>query len=86
MNHYVASRTVMGVVVDTVDEESLDQDRDWFRIQAASGDEYEIVISPETYFTVLTNIDGLPRDRVPDPDSTRRGCLTASGSMSCPSR
>ncbi|WP_152054320.1 AGE family epimerase/isomerase [Tautonia marina] len=68
MNHYVASRTVMGVVVDTVEEGALDKDRDWFRIQTASGDEYEIFISTETYFTVLTNIDGLPRDRVPNPE------------------
>ncbi|MGA8991407.1 MAG: hypothetical protein WB500_13680, partial [Rhodoplanes sp.] len=36
-------------------------------MRARSGDVFEAVVGPETYYSVVSNLDGLDRNRVPDP-------------------
>lgn len=43
-----------------------------FTVKARSGDLFEAIVGPTTYYQVLTNLDNLPRDRVPAPDGLRR--------------
>ena len=38
-----------------------------FTIEARSGDKFQAVVGPETYYSVVSNLDGLDRNRVPDP-------------------
>jgi len=33
---------------------------------------FEMVVGPETYYSVVTNLDGLDRNRVPDPQDVSR--------------
>ena len=43
-----------------------------FTIEARSGDKFEAVVGPETYYSVVSNLDGLDRNRVPDPQGVAR--------------
>jgi mannose/cellobiose epimerase-like protein (N-acyl-D-glucosamine 2-epimerase family) len=52
--------TVTGKIV------SVDTAKSSFSIEARSGDIFEAMAGPETYYTVLSNLDGLDRNRVPD--------------------
>lgn len=53
--------TLAGTVV------SIDEARIAFSVQARSGDVFEAIVGPNTSFQVLTNLDQISRDRVPDP-------------------
>lgn len=71
MRYFVATATLMGTVTRSVTRDSLKtpggQSQNWFTIQSRSGDKYHVFISTETNFQVLSNLDGLNRDRVPTP-------------------
>jgi mannose/cellobiose epimerase-like protein (N-acyl-D-glucosamine 2-epimerase family) len=43
-----------------------------FSVQARSGDVFEVMVGSTTYYQVLTNLDNLGRDRVPDPPGVTR--------------
>ena len=53
--------TVAGSVV------SIDEAKPSFCLRARSGDVFEAVVGPETYYSVVSNLDGLDRNRVPEP-------------------
>lgn len=53
--------TVTGTIV------SVDYDKPSFSIEARSGDVFEAVVGPETYYSVVTNLDALDRNRVAEP-------------------
>lgn len=59
--------TVAGSVV------SIDEARPSFSIQARSGDTFEALVGPTTYYQVLTNLDMLSRDRVAEPQPAPAG-------------
>ena len=58
--------TVAGSVV------SIDEAKPSFSLRARSGDVFEAVVGPETYYSVVSNLDGLDRNRVPDPQGVSR--------------
>lgn len=53
--------TVAGSVV------SIDEAKPSFSVLARSGDVFEAAVGPETYYSVVTNLDNLDRNRVPQP-------------------
>jgi mannose/cellobiose epimerase-like protein (N-acyl-D-glucosamine 2-epimerase family) len=71
MKYFVTTTTVMGRVTESVTPGSLRAEggisQNWFRLETLSADTYTIFISSETNFQVLSNLDGLDRDRVPTP-------------------
>jgi hypothetical protein len=62
LNNYYQTLTVMGAVI------ARDDDALTFSVQARSGDVFQAVVGPSTYYTVMSNLDDLNRDRVPNPD------------------
>ncbi len=50
--------TVAGTVI------SIDPQKPSFSLRARSGDVFEALVGPETYYSVLTNLDGIDRNRV----------------------
>ena len=60
LNSFNQTLTVAGNIV-TVDPLPS------FSIEARSGDKFQAVVGPETYYSVVSNLDGLDRNRVPDP-------------------
>jgi len=44
-----------------------------FSVKARSGDVFEALVGPTTWYQMLTNLDKLGRDRVPDPEGGRSG-------------
>jgi mannose/cellobiose epimerase-like protein (N-acyl-D-glucosamine 2-epimerase family) len=59
--------TVTGTVVD------VNPDKPSFTIEARTEDRYEAIITTETWYEVVTNLDGLSRDRVPPPKDIQPG-------------
>lgn len=55
--------TVAGSIV------SVDPAKPSFSIQARSGNIFEAVVGSETNYLLLPNLDGLERDRVPEPQN-----------------
>lgn len=53
--------TVTGIIV------SVDFDKPSFSVEARSGDVFQAVVGPETYYSVVTNLDSLDRNRVAEP-------------------
>ena len=53
--------TVAGSVI------SIDEQKPSFSLRARSGDVFEAMVGPETYYSVVSNLDSLDRNRVPDP-------------------
>ncbi len=53
--------TVTGIIV------AVNHDKPSFSIEARSGDVFEAVVGSETYYSVVSNLDGLDRNRVPEP-------------------
>jgi mannose/cellobiose epimerase-like protein (N-acyl-D-glucosamine 2-epimerase family) len=53
--------TVGGTIVN------VDLGKPSLSIEARSGDIFEAIVGPSTYYQVLTNLDGLSRDRVDEP-------------------
>src|SRR5271157_2294555 len=56
--------TVAGSVI------SIDEQKPSFSVRARSGDVFEAVVGPETYYSIVSNLDGLDRNRVPEPQGT----------------
>ena len=63
--------TVTGTIV------SVDPGKSSFSVEARSGDIFEAIVGRETYYSVLSNLDGLDRNRVPEaqPASGEDGVL-----------
>src|SRR5688572_17390191 len=61
MGLFTHSGSLMGIVRD------VDQAAATFTIVCRSGDQFSVQVCPTTSFGVLKNLDGLNRDRVPDP-------------------
>ena len=68
LNRFNQTVTVAGTIVSV----SADPGNPSFSIAARSGDTFEAVVGRETYYQVLSNLDGLDRDRVPDPRGVAR--------------
>ncbi|HEX2191259.1 MAG TPA: hypothetical protein VHG51_20280 [Longimicrobiaceae bacterium] len=62
MKYFTQNVTVLGTVTE------VDVDQAAFTLRCRSGDTFRIHAGVTTWFTVVRNIDGLDRDRVPDPD------------------
>ncbi|EJW12047.1 hypothetical protein A33M_2524 [Rhodovulum sp. PH10] len=62
LHGFTQTMTLAGQVV------SVDPAKPAFCLQARSGDVYEVVVGPSTNYQVMTNLDQISRDRVPDPD------------------
>jgi hypothetical protein len=52
---------VTGLVVQ------VDPNKPSFNIRARSGDVFEVMVGPPTWYQMLSNLDNLGRDRVPEP-------------------
>ena len=65
LNGYSQMLTVGGIIA------SVDPGRKSFSVEARSGDTFEAIVGSETQYRVLTNLDAMDRDRVPDPDIAR---------------
>ena len=61
LSNFNQTLTVAGTIV------SADPNMPSFSIEARSGDTFEAVVGRETYYQVLSNLDALDRNRVPDP-------------------
>jgi len=62
LNSYNQTLTVAGNIV------SVDPGGPSFSFEARSGDTLVAIVGPETNYQVLSNLDGVDRDRVPDQD------------------
>ena len=65
LNSYNQMLTVGGIIA------SVNPGRKSFSVEARSGDTFEAIVGPETQYQVLTNLDAMDRNRVPDPDIPR---------------
>ena len=66
LNEFYQSIGVYGTVV------ALDAQNLSFSVQSRSKNIFETYVGPTTYYEVLTNVDGIWRDRVADPDGLVR--------------
>ena len=66
LNNFYQTATVCGTVIN------LDLDTLSFCVQSRSSDTFDTYVGSTTYYEVLTNIDGLWRDRVAEPDGLNR--------------
>jgi mannose/cellobiose epimerase-like protein (N-acyl-D-glucosamine 2-epimerase family) len=66
LNSFAQTLTVAGSIV------SVDPSGPSFSFKARSGDTFEAIVGPATNYRVLSNLDGLDRDRVPDPQGVAR--------------
>lgn len=62
MRRVTLSTTLMGKVVD------IRADAAQFTIRCHSGDDFEISVGQETQFQFIRNLDGVERDRYPNPE------------------
>ncbi|MFO1154032.1 MAG: AGE family epimerase/isomerase [Rhodospirillales bacterium] len=62
LNAFSQFLTVRGRVI------SIDAGKPSFTIKARSGDVFEAFVGPSTYYEVVTNLDGIDRGRLPDPE------------------
>ncbi|MCB2261587.1 MAG: AGE family epimerase/isomerase [Candidatus Thiosymbion ectosymbiont of Robbea hypermnestra] len=62
LNSFYQDLTVTGSVV------AVDPSKPSFSIQARSGDLFETLVGPTTWYEMLTNLDKLGRDRVSEPE------------------
>ncbi|MEN9567124.1 MAG: hypothetical protein RLZZ69_2320 [Cyanobacteriota bacterium] len=62
MRQFTQSTTLMGYVSEIKEHESA------FRIKCRSGDELLIHVTRETRFQAMQNLDGIDRDRYPNPE------------------
>src|SRR5690349_1290732 len=67
VKNFSQSLTLMGLV------KSVDLSAKSFVLCCRSGDEIQVSVGPTTYFSVLSNLDGLDRDRVPEPEGPSTG-------------
>jgi len=61
INHFFQNITVHGTII------AVDSNKHSFSVQARSGDLFEAVVVPTTAYEVISNIDGVNRDRVKEP-------------------
>ena len=61
LNSFNQTITIAGTI------KKLDPSKPSFAIQARSGDVFEAVVGSETQYSLLPNLDGLDRNRVPEP-------------------
>lgn len=61
LNSFYQDLTVTGAVV------GIDLDRPSFSVEARSGDVFEALVGSTTWYQMLSNLDQLGRDRVPEP-------------------
>jgi mannose/cellobiose epimerase-like protein (N-acyl-D-glucosamine 2-epimerase family) len=61
LHSFYQALTIAGEVV------GIDPVAPSFTVETRSGDQFEVVAGPSTIYQVLTNLDGLGRDRIPDP-------------------
>ena len=61
LNSFAQTLTVAGSII------SVDPGGPSFSFKARSGDTFEAIVGPETNYQVLSNLDGVDRDRVDDP-------------------
>jgi mannose/cellobiose epimerase-like protein (N-acyl-D-glucosamine 2-epimerase family) len=66
LNSFYQTATVCGTVIN------LDLDTLSFCVQSRSGDTFDTYVGPTTNYEVLTNIDGIWRDRVAEPEGLNR--------------
>lgn len=66
LNNYFQTLTVSGSVIE------VNRDQLSFLIKARSGDVFESFVGPTTSFQLITNLDGLDRDRMPSPEGVDR--------------
>ena len=66
LNGYNQGLTVGGTIV------SVDPGRQLFSVEARSGDTFEAIVGRETNYQVLSNLDAVDRNRVPDPQGVAR--------------
>jgi mannose/cellobiose epimerase-like protein (N-acyl-D-glucosamine 2-epimerase family) len=67
LNSYNQTLVVGGTIV------SVDPSRRLFSVEARSGDTFEAIVGSETNYQVLSNVDSVDRNRVPDPQGVARG-------------
>ena len=60
LNAFNQTITIAGSVI------AVDEAKPSFSLRARSGDVFEAVVGSETYYNVMTNLDGLDRNRVPE--------------------
>ena len=66
LRYFNQTLTIHGVVT------SVDPRKPSFSVQARSGDTFEAFVGPTTYYQVVSNLDNLARDRVPEPQDVDR--------------
>lgn len=69
MNNFCTSITVQGTV------HSVDAQQDRCELLLRSGDIWTVYFGSETSFNVMTNVDGVARDNVPEPENPPNGDL-----------
>ncbi len=69
MNHFNVTLTVQGTV------RSINPQMASCELTLRSGDVMAVQLGTETWFTVLTNVDGVDRDKVPEPTESPPGDL-----------
>jgi len=62
MKKFTVNTTLMGKVTD------IGQEQGKFSIKCRSGDEFLVAVGRETRFQFLQNLDGINRDRIPNPE------------------
>lgn len=62
LSSFYQELTVTGSVV------AVDPDKPSFSVKARSGDVLEVMVGTTTWYQMLSNLDNLGRDRVPDPE------------------
>ncbi|WP_207787592.1 AGE family epimerase/isomerase [Candidatus Thiosymbion oneisti] len=67
LNSCYQDLTVTGSVV------GIDLDKPSFSVKARSGDVFEAIVGPTTWYQMLSNLDQLERDRVPEPEGEKSG-------------
>jgi mannose/cellobiose epimerase-like protein (N-acyl-D-glucosamine 2-epimerase family) len=66
LNSFYEELTVTGSVI------AIDVDKPSFSIKARSGDIFEAIVGTTTWYQMLSNLDNLGRDRVPEPEGVSR--------------
>jgi len=67
MKYFSQSMTLLGKVTNVNIKDAS------FTLRCRSGDTFLVQASPQTTYTVLRNLDGLSRDRVPTPQNFNPG-------------
>jgi len=77
MQYFTQSMSLLGTVSEVNEKQGS------FRLRCRSGDEFLVQTGPETWFTVVRNIDGLDQDRVPEPSPSTEGSPRIASGSTC---